>query len=282
MVNTELAYLSLLSTIVFLFPIVSGVKPEDVVYLKQALHDGRNYLKLDFKTHVSISSTIADHCSTFALSDSANSPWQQSCSHEHDDEYVCAIRTFNQIIVSLSRCESCLRLRKTFTRLRLILERNTNMTSDIRDRLIYRLEHNIQLIVEWKKHLLRTVHQDNARKNILDILDESDIYLVADWAMKWLPTWYREPQREFFGKRGLPWHITYAIRIKPSACSASSSCSNSSAGLDMRVFEHRTFCHVFDNVKQDGRTVVSILSEVSFESLDIERVARFDFDICRF
>jgi hypothetical protein len=265
----------------FLIPIVSGVKPEDVVYLKQALHDGRNYLKLDFKTHVSISSTIADHCSSFALSDSAHSSWQQSCPHEHEDECVCTKRIFNQTIVSFCRCESCLRLRKTFARLRHILERNTNISNDIRDRLIYRLDHNIQLIVEWKKHLLRTVHQDNARKNILDILDESGIYLVADWAMKWLPTWYREPQREFFGKRGLSWHITYAIRLKPSPCSASSSGQSSSVGTDMRVFEHRTFCHVFDNVKQDGRTVVSILSDVSFELFDIEIVVRFDIVICR-
>ena len=42
-----------------------------------------------------------------------------------------------------------------------------------------------------------------------------DIYiLIADWAMKWLRMKYRESQRYFFGKRGLPWHITYAIRAK--------------------------------------------------------------------
>ena len=98
-----------------------------------------------------------------------------------------ARRIFNEVTASFSRCESCLHLRKTFARLRHILEQNTNITRDIRDRLIYRLEHNIQLIIEWKKHLLRTVHQDNARKNVLDMLDESSIYLVADWAMKWLP-----------------------------------------------------------------------------------------------
>ena len=121
-----------------------------------------------------------------------------------------------------------------------------------------------------EKTSARTVHQDNARKNVLDMLEESDIYLVADWAMKWLPTWYREPQREFFGKRGLPWHFTYAIRIKPSTDSASSSSSSSSVGTDTRVFEHRTFCHVFDNVKQDGRTVVSILSDVRIQLFDVE------------
>ena len=50
----------------------------------------------------------------------------------------------------------------------------------------------------------------------------------------------------------------------------------------MQVFERRTFCHVFDNVKQDGRTVVSILSDVGFSLFDIERIVRFDVDICRY
>jgi hypothetical protein len=161
------------------------------------------------------------------------------------------------------RCDSCLHLRRTFARFRSIVEENANISDAAHGRMIYRLEHNVQLISEWKKHLLRTVHQDTARKSVLDVLDASSILLVADWAMKWLPTWYREPQREFFGKRGLPWHITYAIRLKPPLCSASAAAPASSVPTDGRTFEHRTFCHVFDNTKQDGRTVVSILSDVS-------------------
>ena len=161
------------------------------------------------------------------------------------------------------RCQSCLHLHETFARLHSIVEQNANISVATRGRMIYRLEHNAQLISEWKKHLLRTVHQDTARKCALDALDASSILLVADWAMKWLPTWYREPQREFFGKRGLPWHITYAIRVKPSPSSASAAAPVSSDSTGGRTFEHRTFCHVFDNAKQDGRTVVSILSDVS-------------------
>lgn len=65
-----------------------GVEPETVVHLKQELQNGRNYLKLDYRTHISRSSNIADHCSTFALSDANNSTWQEECDHEHDEEYV--------------------------------------------------------------------------------------------------------------------------------------------------------------------------------------------------
>ena len=126
----------------------------------------------------------------------------------------------------------------------------------MRYRLRYRLEHNIQLITDWKKYLLRTVHQAAARKDILNQLDETSVFLVADWTIKWLPTRYCEAQRDFFGKRGLPWHITYAIRLRPSSSSASST-----PGL-RQCFEHRTFCHVFDNVKQNGSMVASILCNV--------------------
>ncbi len=178
----------------------------------------------------------------------------------------CGLLSLSVFIVFCSRCESCLRLRETFACLRFLVEMNTNITDDIRHRVLYRLNHNVQLISDWKKHLLRTVHQEAARKHILDILDDSSIFIVADWAMKWLPTWYRESQREFFGKRGLPWHITYAIRAK--------SPSSSSSSIDTRTFEHRTFCHVFDNVKQDGRTVVSILSNVSFKLFGFVRLIR--------
>ncbi len=69
--------------------------------------------------------------------------------------------------------------------------------------------------------------------------------------------------KRFFGKRGLPWHITYAIRLRPRpSCNSSSSFSVSSSPGNNRSFEHRTFCLVFDNAKQDGRTVTSILYSV--------------------
>lgn len=66
----------------------SGTEPEIIVRLKQDLSDGRNYLKLDYRTHVSQNSRISDHCSVFGLSDVNNSAWRQKCDHAHDEEYV--------------------------------------------------------------------------------------------------------------------------------------------------------------------------------------------------
>jgi hypothetical protein len=32
-----------------------------------------------------------------------------------------------------------------------------------------------------------------------------------DWAMKFLPTKFRESQQEWYGKKGISWHITAAV-----------------------------------------------------------------------
>lgn len=80
------------------------------------------------------------------------------------------------------------------------------------------------------------------------------VLLVIDWAMKWIPTKYRQSQSEFFGLKGLPWHITHVIRIKPNQMIPT--------GPSRRIFENRTFCHVFNNASQNGSTVISILQDV--------------------
>jgi hypothetical protein len=80
------------------------------------------------------------------------------------------------------------------------------------------------------------------------------VLLVIDWAMKWIQTKYRQSQSEFFGLKGLPWHVTHVVRVKPS--------STTSSGLTKKVFENRTFCHVFNNSLQNGATVISILEDV--------------------
>ena len=53
-----------------------------------------------------------------------------------------------------------------------------------------------QAIHAWKAHLLRNVNQDEARTDALDMLDETSVLLVQDWAMKVLPRKYRESQTD--------------------------------------------------------------------------------------
>ena len=63
--------------------------------------------------------------------------------------------------------------------------------------------------------------------------------------MKFMPRKFREPQSYWFAKRGLPWHITVAIRKSEEG----------------GQFESQTFVHVFQNCLQDSAVVVSIMQD---------------------
>ena len=100
--------------------------------------------------------------------------------------------------------------------------------------------------MSWKAHLLRSVNQDDARVNIIESLNEDAVLLVQDWAMKYLPRQYRESQTNWFAKRGIPWHISVAIRRSPAS----------------NQLETITFVHIFPSCSQDSYTVLTIMGDV--------------------
>ena len=75
-------------------------------------------------------------------------------------------------------------------------------------------------------------------------LDENTVLIVIDWAMKFLPTRYREKQSQWFGKRGLSWHISSVI-----------------SKVDGKL-RTQSFAHLFDNSSQDWYAVVSIVENI--------------------
>ncbi|CAF4266209.1 unnamed protein product, partial [Rotaria magnacalcarata] len=91
------------------------VSIDKVVQLQKTLQKCRNYIKIDYKTHMSNSSTIADHCSVFGLSDSKDNDWNEECDRTHTD-----------------KCEDCCLLDHTLAEIEVILKDNDEMTEDIR------------------------------------------------------------------------------------------------------------------------------------------------------
>ena len=142
--------------------------------MKRDLQNSRNYLKTDYTVHVSSSSNVADHCSIFALSDINNKYWQQACDHNHNQQ-----------------CDRCELLKITLAKIRIFIEQHQPDVGQ-RDRLLYRIQQQIQCIEDWKIHLLRTIHQDQARIHVLNNLDYETVMIYIDWAMKWVPVKYRE------------------------------------------------------------------------------------------
>ena len=73
------------------------------------------------------------------------------------------------------------------------------------------MEHAMSKINEWKAHLLRARNQEEARINIVKDLDETAVLITCDWAMKFLPRKYREGQTDWYGKRGINWHVAVSF-----------------------------------------------------------------------
>ncbi|CAF1014017.1 unnamed protein product [Didymodactylos carnosus] len=109
---------------------------------------------------------------------------------------------------------------------------------------------------------------DGTKQFVLENLDGESVFIFLDWAMKWLAMKYREGQKDFFAKRGCPWHLAYVIRVKSS--------NSISTTPKTKEFEHKTYAHIFDSCVQNGQAVTSILeyifSRLKASNLEIKYV----------
>ena len=163
------------------------------------------------QVHVADESTVADHCMTYALSNPSDSSFRRQCRHVHDEH--CRER------VSLPSKDDC-------------------------DEAIYVTKHSKEMIQAWKAHQLRTVRQDQSRLQILEQLSCESVLITQDWAVKFLPRKYRESQSDWFGKRGISWHISVAVRRHDEH------------------LESQGFVHIIQNCIQGSSAVVSIMAHV--------------------
>ena len=239
--------------------------------LIQNLKRSRFYLKSDYKVHISRSSKVADHCCVHALSDHKKRDFQQSCDHEHNES-----------------CAECLILSNTLGEIEQVLK-ETEKDEELLERTLTKFRSYRESIEAWKTHLLRSNNQDMCREHLLDNLSNDEIYMNLDWAMKFLPVKSREAQSDFFGKRGISWHITVVMKNKILISNEDSSLQTSDKLDDnLRLndqemsdiseesddneslvsqdegkrFQYKIFVHVFDDCSQDSETVVAIINDV--------------------
>lgn len=52
---------------------------------------------------------------------------------------------------------------------------------------------------------------ERSKSKILNYLEKHQYLVVMDWAMKWLPKRFRETLSEWFGKKGISWHVSAFI-----------------------------------------------------------------------
>ena len=119
-------------------------------------------------------SHVAEHC-IFALSDSTDTDFKQQCNHNHDE-----------------RCDQCKTLTATLSSIEKELVEASYPSDEDRDETLYLFYNAQRSIQTWKCHQLRSVRQDKAQLDVLDLLDDESVLIVNDWAMKFLPQMYRE------------------------------------------------------------------------------------------
>ena len=192
----------------------------------------KRYLKEDYSTHVVHDSTndspsvSPDHCRYFALSDPEKEEFRECCTHSHSIE-----------------CDRCEELKHLFDSLDEAIGNvcKSSMVSEEREELQFLLNDSKEKIEQWKSHILRSVNQDEGKKDVLDGLAPNEVLLVEDWAMKFLPLYFREKASEFYGKCGINWHVTAAIRK-----------------TEQSLLTVEVFVHIFNNCLQNQLTVASI------------------------
>ena len=195
------------------------------------------HLKFDAKSHFAQSSSCGSHCSTHALSDPLEKCFSSTCEHSHTD--LCSTCNIADTVGSLvSEAGRTLRI----------------PSKEITEEIQHEIDVAAKYIKDWKAHLLRTVHQDLARQNILQNLKPHQGLLIMDWAMKFLPLQFRETQSDFFGKRGISWHISCLVTNQNADFQSVPSLSESTDQLDLN-----TFIHVLEKGKQGWFSVAHII-----------------------
>ena len=133
---------------------------------------------------------MADHCLAFSLSEPSNDTFEKKRDHNH-----------------VEICAECHKLGETLATIETACAEL--QSEEERDDTTCLVQNVKKDILAWKAHQLRTVNQDQAKCDVLDIVNHNSALLVMDWAMKFLPRKFRESQCDWFAKRGIPWHITW-------------------------------------------------------------------------
>ena len=211
----------------------AGASPEWGDNIKEKLNQAKRYLKTDYKVHCKEeSSPCADHCRVFSLSDANDEAFKQECEHPHS-----------------LQCDMCENLKSVLEEIELSLKNESQTicfySQEQQEDILYDFLQAKKHIFDWKAHILRSENQDLAKQDVLKSLDETSALITMDWAMKFQCQKYREKQSEWFGKRGLSWHVSSVV---------------------FKTREEEpvvvTYAHLFDSCIQDWFAVGSILENL--------------------
>ncbi|VDI18965.1 Hypothetical predicted protein [Mytilus galloprovincialis] len=203
-----------------------GVTYPESKKLTNILHMVNTFMKFEYKTHLHKLDGCEDHCTVFALSDPGDAKFATTCEHSHE-----------------TSCQKCSLVESCVPQIRIKLyDISANIPDQIVEELTYELDNSEKSLVDWKKHILRTIHQDQARTNVLKNLRADQGLVILDWAMKFLPYQFRETQSDFFGKKGISWHISCLVTQSEN-----------------EEFDLQCYVHILENGSQGWFSVANII-----------------------
>ena len=161
------------------------------------LEKGRQYLRIGYPQHCVGNSTCAPHCISFALSDTTdpNLCEERGCSFENHD-------SFN---------DQCSNLYSTMDQI-IDLVKESQLKN--KDDLLYDTSNTKNNILKWTFHIICHAQQNNAKANVLDLLNETTGLWIRDYYQEVLPMEFRESQSSYFVKKGMTLHWDVSIKGK--------------------------------------------------------------------
>jgi hypothetical protein len=156
---------------------------------KKKLEQAKRYLKGKYLLDLSKESVIGTHCSTYSLSDPVNPEFSCVCNHDHD-----------------KLCDECQNMREVLDLVTEKIKQSTLGEGD-KNELLYDCMQATDHINEWQRHIVRGFQQNLAKQDIANNLEEDSAIWLCDWGIKILPMKYREKMEDWFGKRGISFHI---------------------------------------------------------------------------
>lgn len=200
--------------------------------MKKCIQDGKRYFKTGYRNHCQQDdSPCPDHCVKFGLSDPNDSDLKEQCAHEH----TTSCRQCDDITICLDKIEKAIKS-----------EDCKFYSTEQQEDILYDFERATKAISQWKAHILRSANQERAKQEILENLDPNSNLVVMDWAMKFLQIRYREKQSDWYGKRGMSWHVSSVI-------------SRDELTGKLQV---TSFAHLFNQCTQDWFAVASIIEHL--------------------
>uniref|UniRef100_A0A7E4V202 C2H2-type domain-containing protein n=1 Tax=Panagrellus redivivus TaxID=6233 RepID=A0A7E4V202_PANRE len=209
--------------------------------LKKRLKDGLLYLRTDFNVALKHHTPIISHCLLYALSDPKDIHFQRKCDINNNPSHAIL-------------CERCLHLQEALQNIEVFASTQTQSCQDdgecedldvedlkVRELMVRNAVFNI---AEMKKHLVRTKYSELQRKSIIDTLNDNSALITLDFAQKLLPMKFRETQRDYYGKKGMSYHISHVL-----------------SNISGSAVEH-VFVHILDDTKQDAASIIAIVVDV--------------------